>query len=173
MGAGMETLWVKTEPDLAGVYHVVLELGPDDIWTLDEDAAYRWVGHCLAAAAQAEYDAAVLAQLTALGLPQDVVVATVQKLRSGRPASVPLAEGTGLALVPGVSASTRKGFLRIERNGQPIGQWEIEDARQHGMYVVESVEVAKLDTAYLAVLREADLGDDVAHHAVANLGKYR
>lgn len=144
-----DVVWIKSEPDNDGRYHLYLELGPDDVVPLDQEAAYRWAREVLSAAAQAEYDAAVMRQLKWTGAePQDAANAVVF-LRERRGNTVPISAVPDLALVPGVSAFSGKGFLRLERRGKSVGQWDIADAKTHALAVIEAYEVTILDSAYL------------------------
>lgn len=166
-------LWIKSEADEHGTYHVYLELGEDDVIPLGVDDAYGWAREVLSAVAAAEYDAAVLHQADALGL-EDAAVEVVTQLRADRAEHVPVSAIPGLALVPGVSAATRMGFLRLERHGEPIGQWELEDARQHALAVIEAFEVSILDSSYLRMLERAiGVERDRALQVVADLYRHR
>lgn len=169
----MDTIWIKTEPDLDDVYHTVLELGDDDIVPLDADAAYRWAREVLSSVARADYDAAVVKQAESLGMPREGIGMLVQELRDGRAGDLPLS-ATGLRLIPGVSHRTGKGFLILEHKGEQVGQWELEEARTHAMHVLEAFEVAQLDTGYLRTLTKYfGLGSDRARAVVAKLVDYR
>lgn len=148
----MDAVWIKNEPDEQGTYHVYLELGPDDVIPLDVTTAYQWAREVLSAVAQAEYDAAVIKQIEALGMPPKAVAEVVGTLREDRADHVPVSAIPGLQLVPGVSQRSRMGFLRLDRRGEPIGQWELDDARQHALAVIEAFEVSILDSAYLRAL---------------------
>lgn len=148
----LNAVWIKSEPDEHGRYHLYLELGPDDVTPLDVTAAYGWAREVLSAAAAAEYDAAVLAQLAAIGLDDGHAVTIVTALREDRAPYVPVGAVPGLALIPGVSHRNRLGFLRLERHGQPVGQWELGDAREHALAVIEALEVTVMDSAYLRAL---------------------
>lgn len=169
-----DAVWIKSEPDDDGTYHVYLELGPDDVIPIDSAAAYGWAREVLSAVAQAEYDAAVLAQAVALGLGDDAAAELVIDLRADRAEHVPVSLIPGLALIPGVSQATRKGFLRLERHGKAYGQWEPDDARRHALGIIEAFEVSILDSAYLRLLQHRiGAPPDTARAAVGALAKYR
>jgi hypothetical protein len=165
-------VWLRSEPDQTGTYHLRLELGPGDVVPLDTLAAYRWAAEVLAATAAAEHDAAVVAQLTALGVKDSVAAGVVTALRADRPGSG--AAVPGLALVPGVSHRTRDGFVLLERHGEPFGQWDLDAARHHAAGVLEAVEVALLDATYLRALTGlVGLDRDRALAVVADLANHR
>lgn len=167
-------IWIKNEADEHGTYHVYLELGEDDVIPLGVDDAYGWAREVLSAVAAAEYDAAVLHQTLALGLENEAIAEVVTQLRADRAEHVPVSAIPGLALVPGVSAATRVGFLRLERHGKPMGQWELEDARQHVLAVIEAFEVSILDSSYLRMLeRVIGIERDRALQVVADLHQHR
>jgi hypothetical protein len=64
----MDAIWIKSEPDAQGRYHLYLELGEDDVVPLGVDDAYGWAREVLSAVAAAEYDAAVMRQLKSLNI---------------------------------------------------------------------------------------------------------
>lgn len=157
-----ESVWIKSEPDEAGTYHLYLELGPDDVVPLGVEEAYGWAREVLSATAAAEYDAAVLRQLKHVGIDKEAVVEMVRLMRDDRAEHIPVSMIPGLALVPGVSAFTGNGFLRLDRHHKRVGQWELDDARQHALGVIEALEVTTLDSAYLRALE---------HHAGIDRGR--
>lgn len=165
-----EAIWVSTDPTPDGVYRATLTWGEDHALVLDQEAAATHAREVLAAVAAAEYDAAVVSQLTAL-TDQDSALHMVRELRKDRAAG---STSTGLELVPGVSAFTGQAYLKIVLDGKPIGQWDPDDARQHAMYVMEAVQAAELDSAYLRLLRGViGLDEQTGRAAVAGLRKHR
>lgn len=167
------TIWIKTQPDIEGTYRVVLETGEDASIFLDEHAAMAYASEILRAVASAEYDAAVLAQMSRIaqkGEVDEMSAMVVTDLRQERP---PLQWSTPLALVPGVSHRTRKAFLTVELNGLAVGQWDLKDAREHAAFVVEAVHAADLDNAFYRLMRKMDVDDPTARSAVGNLAKHR
>jgi hypothetical protein len=166
-----EAIWVRTDPTPDGVYRVTMTWGDDRALVLDREAAAAHAGEVLAAVAEAEYDAAVVRQLTTLTGDQENALMVVRGLRKDRASAAPT---TGLGLVPGVSAFTRRAYLKILMDGKPIGQWDPADARQHATFVLEAVRVAELDSAYLRMLRGVvGLDDQTARGTVGGLGQYR
>jgi hypothetical protein len=170
----VDAVWIKSEPDERGAYHLHLELGEDDVVPLDAEAVYGWAREVMAAVAAAEYDAAVMRQLQSLGVEQRAAAELVQMMRQDRAEHVPVSLIPGLALVPGVSAFTGNGFLRLERHGKAVGQWEMNDARQHALGIIEALEVTALDSAYLRVLQgNVSLDRDRALVVVGALAQHR
>lgn len=170
----MDAVWIKSEPDEAGAYHLYLELGEDDVVPLGMEEAYGWAREVLSAVAAAEYDAAVLRQIQSLDLPVEAAVEMVRTIRDDRAEHIPISMIPGLALIPGVSAFTGNGFLRLERHGKAVGQWEMDDARQHALSVIEALEVTVLDSAYLRALEHTvDLDRGRAMAVVGGLAEHR
>jgi hypothetical protein len=75
----------------------------------------------------------------------------VRTLRADRP---PLDDRATEPFVfePGVSRRSSKGFLQIVLGGQTLGQWELADAREHVLTILEAYAVADLDSAYQRAL---------------------
>lgn len=168
------TIWIRTAPDIEGVYRVVLEFGADDTIGLDADAALLYAHQMLRAVAVAEYEAAVLAQLEHIvpdgELANDTAVMVVGDMRKDRP---PLSWCTPLSLVPGVSSTTRKGFLLCKLHDVAVGQWEIADAKEHALFVMEAVHCAELDSAYMRQLRSMDIPEETARATIGKLADFR
>lgn len=169
-----DAIWIKSEPDDQGVYHLYLELNADDVVPLGPDEAYGWAREVLSAVAAAEYDAAVIRQLTdGLGLPLDSAVLMVRSMRDDRAEHIPVSMIPGLALIPGVSASSGNAFLRLDRHGKPVGQWEMDDARQHALGVIEALEITTYDGAYLRALARIGIDRTTALQVIGDLAQYR
>jgi hypothetical protein len=146
------TLWVEQALDPATRRYVPsLRLGTETI-ALTAKLAVGWARDVLAAAHAAAYDAAVLDQLTTSGLPPEHIAQVIRDLRADRPGRRTLELLPQIDLVPGVSASTREPFLHVRWHGDVIGQWTVDDARGHALHLLESVQAADLDTAYLHLL---------------------
>lgn len=144
-------VWIRTAPTPGGTYRVTLEIDDDTAQVLGRGWAQIYASAILAAVARAEYDAAVIRQMTAVA-GQTAAVALVAQMRADRP---PITWPTPLTLDPGVSAATGAAFLHILIKGEIVGQWTIPDAREHALAVLEAVEVADLDGAYLRALRSS------------------
>jgi hypothetical protein len=164
-------VWIRTASDITGTYRVVLEIDDDTSHGLTREGAQAYATAVLAAVARAEYDAAVIRQITTIA---DLGTAgmLVTAIRADRP---PITWPTPLTLIPGVSAATRAAFLHIAIRTKVIGQWTIPDAREHAAAVLEAVEVADLDGGYLMALRSSPLSIDeiVARAMINDLAKYR
>ena len=144
-------VWIKTDPTPDGTgYVVTLEVGQDTARILTPDEAMAHAAGVLAAAHRAEYDAAVLAQLTKLGIERESVAMLIRQLRDDRPPLDPAATHP-LTLEPCVNAAG-KPFITVASPGREQGQWTTEDARSHAIAVLECVAVADLDAAYLRAL---------------------
>lgn len=165
-------LWVQSDVMPDGTYVIGLHYGPDRAWTFTRTQA---VNHAIAVFAQierAEHDAAVIALLhTKLGLDLEVAATFVAKdIRVDRP---PIEDPSPIRLAPGVSHRNLAPFLLLELDGAPIGQWTLDDARQHAVYVLQTVEAVESDARlYRALVGLVDLDEersraivgDVAHH---------
>jgi hypothetical protein len=167
-------VWVTSELLPDGHYTAAVAFTDDRSVALDEPAAVRYTLAILDAVQSAEHDAAVLTQLhNTLGL--DEKTAAEFLVHELRPARRALREtGTPLTLVPGVSHRDRRGFLTVHVDGQPVGQWELTDAREHARYVLEALLAVEYDTAYHGVLTELlDLDDGRARNVVEDIGNHR
>ncbi len=167
-------VWIRTTPDLDGIYWVVLEIDDDTSHPLPVASAMVHARAVLAAVARAEYDAAVVRQMTKVGKAGDKdhrhAATLVGMMRNDRP---PIEWPSPLALEPGVSAFTGDPFLHVMIRGRIVGQWTIPDARDHAIGVLEAVEAAYLDGGYLRALRTAGIDDPQARAVVDNLATHR
>lgn len=165
-------VWIRTEPDLDGTYRPVLEIDDDTSYPLTADSAAIYANEILRAAAIAEYEAAVVAQMTKVsGGDATTAAQVVGDLRGDRPDTTPL---TPLRLIPGVSAFTGEAFLIVEIRGQQVGQWTTAAAREHALFALEAVHVADLDSAYLRWLRSGPAVDEPRARAVVeDLANFR
>jgi hypothetical protein len=164
----VETLWDTKKR----AYRVAITLDGRTYARLDARSALAHAAAVLAHAQHAEYDAAVLTQLQKLGLPLEAAGQAVATLRHIR--RVPSAADTApLRLEPGVNTAG-KPFIAIKLHGDPVGQWDIPDARAHAMHVIETVEAARLDTDYRNYLvTEVRLDDATASRVVHDLADHR
>jgi hypothetical protein len=126
----------------------------------------------LEAVGRADYDAAVYAQLSKLGITDSAVVQVVTDLRADRP-PLDTAATAPLELVPGVSHRNRRGFLTLKVHGEEVGQWELADARHHALACLEVQTAVDLDAGYRAAL-VGIIGLDDAHarNVVAGLAEH-
>ncbi len=170
-----DEIWVKSEPSLDGkTYVVTLEVDDDTAVALDRERATAYALGVLDAAHRAAYDAAVFRQLTAtLRLDEPTAGQMLVDLRADRPAPDHWAT-TPLVLVPGVSAFTGKPFVAIEVKGKRVGQWSVEDTRQHALHVLESLVVADLDAGYhRALVGSVGIETWRARNVVADIANHR
>lgn len=167
------SVWIRSHPDEQGIYRLVLEMGPDDSIPLTRALADAWAREVLSAVAAAEYDAALVRQMRAMGLDDGAVVVMVQEMRADRAGETPSSLIPGLSLTAGVSARTGDGFLTLARHGKPVGQWSMDDAREHAVTMLTAIEVAGLDGAYLRAAEKFGLDRNRALQAVDDLGRFR
>jgi hypothetical protein len=169
-----DSVWVLSDLAADGTYVTTVQAGPDHARVLDRSEALAYAGAVLEAAARAEHDAAVLAQLhNFLGLPVEAAAGSVADLRAERPPIDPAALAP-IGLVPGVSASTKLPFLILEVDGAPVGQWTVTDARRHAEAVLEVSAAADLDAAYFRWLVGAvALDAGRARNVVSDLASHR
>jgi hypothetical protein len=128
----------------------------------------------LEAAHRAAYDAAVFQQITKkLRLDQQTAGQLVVDLRADRP-SLSGESTAPISFDPGVAARDHSPFLAISIRGERVGQWTVEDARQHALRVLETIIVADLDAGYFRALTGA-VGIDAsrARQAVADIANHR
>lgn len=148
-------LWIRTEPSIDGTTFIVtLSIGADWSATLTPIRAFAYAGALLAAVADAEYDAAILSQMTKrLNLNLETASQLVLDMRGERPART----ASGLTFVPGVSQARQHAFIILERevDGERVqmAQLDAPAARRHAMHVLEAPVQADLDAAYLKILR--------------------
>ncbi len=142
----IDGVWINSEPDDEGRYHLYLELSADDVIPLSEDDAWGWVRECQEAMMVAEYDAAVLKQMTKV-VNQSAAVELVRDLRADRPEFFTM-KHLNFEMVPGVSASTGKPFIHLKRKGELVGQWERSDIDRHTLGVIGAIMNRRLDEQY-------------------------
>jgi len=170
-----ESIWVKADVDLAGNYRLVVEYNADTAETFDQPRATAYATEVFTAAAYAEYDAAVMAQMTKkLGLPMEAVAEVIRGLRADRPPLNQAALGL-LRMEPGIAARNMKPFLKCSLTCHPMEwQWDPADANQHAGYVVQCYPVANLDSAYRRYLVGViGIDQNRAMHAVEDLANWR
>lgn len=166
------SVWIRTAPDIDGTYRPVLEIDDDTSYPLTAKSAVVYANEILHAAAIADYEAAVLAQMTKVSNVEATIAAQViGELRADRPDTKPL---TPLRLIPGVSAFTGEAFLTVEIKGRVVGQWTPAAAREHARFALEAVHVANLDSAYLRWLRSGpNIEEHRARVIVEDLANFR
>jgi hypothetical protein len=168
-----DALWVQSDVAPDGTYVVGLHLGEDRAWTFTRDEAVRHALAVITQAERAEYDAAILALLhTRLGMPlPDAGAFVANDLRPDRP---PVEDPGPIELIPGVSHRDLRPFLNLRLDGKPVGQWEIGDARQHAMFVLQAIAAVDNDAALHRLLIGAiGLDDQRARAVVEDLANHR
>jgi hypothetical protein len=168
--------WVRTEPVPGGTgYMVVVEVGDDVSRALTPQLATDFASHLHRVAAIAEYEAAVLAQLTrGLKLPKSAAVQVILDMRADRPETRP---GTWpLDLVPGVAIRDGSPFISVAlpHRKKPFGQWDPDSARRVAGHLLEAIAAADLDLAYHRELVGAvGVTAEVAGQVIDDLAKWR
>jgi hypothetical protein len=167
-------VWVQSDVTPSGTYILAVHFDHDHTRPLDHDAAYAYATTVLAACARAEYDAAVIAQMTRkVGTGLRAATELVGEMRADRP---PLddAATAPLRLEPGVSGSSRRPFLALHLAGKQIGRWDVADGRQHALHVLEGIEGVDLDAAYRrCLMAQVGLREKDALAVVGDLANYR
>ena len=167
-------IWIKTEPTVFGETYVVsVQFGEDRAVTLTPTRALEYASTVLAHAQRAEYDAAVLKQLRTKGIGDDqAIMSMIVDMRKDRP-PVDGEPTAPMQLSEGVNAEA-KPFLAIHLDGSKWGQFEVRQAREHALGVLEAVEAADLDAGYYRILTGAvGLEEGVARAVVNDLASYR
>lgn len=145
---GQQSLTVMSDRTLDGVYVPTIALDDRLLLTLDRDRAPRYVAAWADAIARAEFDAAVFAQLTGIGIPEQTAIAVVvNDLRPDRP---PLdAEATlPLRLEPILSARTKRGQVAAYIGAEHVAQLDAPAVYDHIAKVLPVVMTCDLDAAY-------------------------
>ena len=170
----MSEVWINTEPSVDGAGYVVTLSASDDVAvTLTPDRALRHAVGVLRAAHRAAYDAAVVRQLTRkVNVEMEAAAQVLKDLREDRP-PLDSADTEPLSFEPGVNKDLEP-FLIISVNGKPAGQWSAEAAEEHAMFVLSSVVVADLDSAYYRTLTGlVGLEEPRARNIVEDIGNWR
>lgn len=169
-----DVLWVQSDLGPDGTYVVGLHHGPDRAWVLTRDEAIRHASAVITQAERAEYDAAVISLLhDKLGMSmQDAATFLAKDIRPERP---PVDEPGPLTLVPGVSQRNGlHGFLTLKRDGAAVGQWELDDARQHATAVLQVVAAVDNDAGLYRLLAGViRLDKERARAIVADIASHR
>lgn len=171
-GAGV--VWIKTDLALDDSgYVVTLEASDDVAVTLTPDRALKHAQGILAAAHRAAYDAAVGRQMTErFGLAMEQAMELVAMLRADRP-PLDIADTAPLYLEPGVNKDL-KPFLTLYINGEAVGQWDVDQAEQHAIWVLSMVGAADLDSAYHRMLvGQLEIDESQARQAIGDLANFR
>lgn len=164
-------LCVSSDVGPDGTYVLTVTTGPDTVFVLDYEAALRYVTHVVGAAARAEYDAAVIAQLASLGVPTPEAGLLIRQMRADRP---PLASEWPISFEGIVASKTLRPEVTIQADGEPVGQVGTGALVEHALNVLDAVNIAELDNAYRRhLVGVVGLNDDSARAAVAGLDEHR
>jgi hypothetical protein len=168
-------VWVTSDlnPDGSTDYIVTVSANDDCALSLKADAAVRYCAAVTRAATIAQHDAAVLAQLTRVGISAESAGLTVVELRQDRE---PVADAATapLRFEPIVSGSSGKPYVLVWAGAERISQWTPRDCFQHAGHVMQVLAGVDLDSAYFRYL-VGTIGTDPqrARAAVHDLGSYR
>lgn len=178
-----EGIWIQTEyePFLKG-YYVTVSLDKDIIRSLQPEEALRHASAVLSAVARAEHDAAVCRQLKEAfdgrGVDENEALQNIarvmQDIRGGRP-ELDVQGMDPIYLTPGVNTKFEP-FLHVHEASDkpPIGQYDMDQARQHAHAALEMSTVADLDSAYLRVLKGViGLPENVGLNMISELQDHR
>ncbi len=148
------SVWVKSEPDMEGTYHLYLEFGPDDVTGITEAEALAWTQHAMWVAACARHDANIYKMCLATGLPVESATFMIRAVRERRltrhqepPAVVQMHLESGVA-------TGGRPFIEVHRKGERLGQWTLDDVRIHVAGMLEAIATLALDTELFHVLTE-------------------
>jgi hypothetical protein len=167
-----EGLWLTSEPHPDGSYIAVVSVDGDTSWTLSPPRLRKYGLAVIRAAANAEYEQALYAQLTSMDFSQENALTIVSQFRSRRPRAEPMST-TPLAFESGLSAQGM-GFVKLMLNGKQIGQLDPDATRAHGAGALELLVSCELDAVYRKVLTTfAHVTDDLAVAAVSDMGRHR
>jgi hypothetical protein len=168
-----DAIWVRSDRTHDDAYIATVEVGPDVSIPLSHHQALAYVMTVLGVVARAEYDAAVVAQMVAMGAGDDATASMVRQLRERYPALENVATAP-LTFVPLVGRGDRKPYVHVALDGVTFCQWDSAAARQHAGYVLDVATVVDLDAAYLGYLTSVvQLKADVARATVDNLARHR
>lgn len=166
-----QILTIQSDRTFEGVYIPTILLDDRLLLSLDRERALRYVAAWADAIARAEFDAAVFAQLTGIGLPEETAVATViHDLRPDRP---PLDDDATapLRLEPILSARTKRGQVAAYIGDEHVLQLDAPAVYDHIAKVLPTVMTCDLDGAYRRyAIGTLDQPDWRADAMVADLG---
>lgn len=169
----LKGVWVMSQLTPQGTYALTIGYESDLAWTLTPKEAWAYARMLATQIARATFDAAVINMLTArLELPlEDAGTTVAQDLR---PARSPVTQLAPLMLEPGVTAEG-KPFLKLLINGEDQHwTWDVADAREHLLSVVEGIETIDLDASlYRFMTDTVGVESEVARAAVGMLGEHR
>jgi hypothetical protein len=145
---GEQVLSVISDRTFDGVYVPTIAVDDRHLLTLDRDRALLYVAAWAEAIARAEFDAAVLAQLTGIGIDEQMAVAVIVKdLRPDRP-PIDTTGTAPLRLEPILSVRTKRGQVAAYLGDEHIIQLDAPTVYDHIAKVLPVVMTCDLDAAY-------------------------
>lgn len=142
------SLWVVSDVSPDGTYVLTIQTGDDIAVTLDRARALAYATTVMDAAARADYDAAVIAQLVARGISIKGAAELVADMRDDRPPLDP-AVTEPFHFNPIVTAASREPAILLTLHGETVGQISTADAKGHAAHVLEVLAGVDLDAAYV------------------------
>lgn len=168
-------LWVVSRRTSdRGDYAVGFEIGELD-WKLDRRGAERYARAVIHVAQTATHDAAVLAELTALGVGRDDAARFVVEDLRERRQRFDDAATRPLVFSPAVTTDVEPIVLmRWGPDRDQAAQMDAEDATRHAIHVLEVAAVVELDATYFRALVDVlGLSPIRAAAAVDDLARFR
>lgn len=166
------TVAVDLLPD--GKYAVGIHYGLDHSVALNPLQALTYVTKLYRVASSAEYGAAVLAQLSTLGLSDDKALPTVGEILGKAWDGLDLANT--VQAIPLIAKADRRPCVRFDLENKPFAHIQVPaaDAREHAAAVQHAAANVLLDSEYHRFLRgPLNLPDDRARDLVADLAQHR
>lgn len=156
-------------------YQVVVEVGEDHSFVLDEDTAFHHARVLLKACAMAEYDSSIYKQMRDREMDEETAYSLVVDVQKDRAPFDPEHNSTApFTYLPALSRPDRDPVIQIRLDDKPVGLWDLDQARLHAFTLIEGSTAAQLDGVYLTVLRGViGLEEQVARNVVDGLGAYR
>jgi hypothetical protein len=172
---GDGSVWIESGLTDGGTYFIGFTCNGAS-WAFGRLDAQLYALGVLQLCQRAEYDSAVM-RLFVNKLGMDLNTAgtfLAREFRKGRP-DVKVADACRLGFRPGVSHRGLKPFLTVLLDDAPIGQWNLDAARDHALGVIELCEAVDLDEALKRVLTAGDepIEESVALAAIHDLRNYR
>lgn len=169
------TVQLCARPSPAGdQYLLTITIGDDWAAQLAGPDATGYAMALIAAATEAEHDAALCSLFRTRGIPDDVLASALgatRDHRSQRPSHLgPL---HGIRYAPVVGATTGDPYIHAFADGGPHWQWTPDQAREHAHGALDVLAAAACDDALLSVLTgECDLPVHTARHVIHDLSNH-
>lgn len=170
-------VWVTTQPTIeGGDFALEVHYHQDHVFALSRAEGIEYAMAWIEAISRADYQAAIMAQMTQVVGDEDDAAQAVLDFRNQSGHGEIEAPGSGFTLTPGVAK---------DDDNQPVGfvecialhdawTWRGDAVRDHASHVLEGVCVAPLDAAYLRTLvHSIDIDEGRARQVIEDLGNYR